>query len=152
MEYHKQHLLERQALERSKPLLVLSAKFCMVRQTDRQIGSQPGGATGQSAFAIHISIGCAGINQRGCLETVWRWCGCAGCGGRPVLQMRENVSVVDEDADGNKDVPFKVGVRIRSNRSKAPGGDAASSSSPIYVLRSVIKNSSGSARCQLWQM
>lgn len=64
--------------------------------------------------------------------------------------MRENVSVVDEDADGNKDVPFKVGVRIRSNRSKAPGGDA--SSSPIYVLRSVIKNSSGSARCQLWQM
>jgi hypothetical protein len=54
--------------------------------------------------------------------------------------MRENVSVLNEDADGNKNVPFKIGVRIRADRRDPSSG--------VYELKSIYKNSSHSARCQ----
>lgn len=57
--------------------------------------------------------------------------------------MRENVSVVDEDADGNKKVPFAVGLRIRADR-QAPG-------SPVYELKAIFKAKSGAARCHVWE-
>jgi len=57
--------------------------------------------------------------------------------------LRENKSVVDEDAYGRKQVPFKVGLRIK--------GDRRAADSPIYELKAVYTNKGGSARANLWQ-
>jgi phosphopantothenate-cysteine ligase len=57
--------------------------------------------------------------------------------------LRENKSVVDEDAYGKKQVPFKVGLKIKADRRKAD--------SPIYQLKAVYTNKGGSARANLWQ-
>lgn len=57
--------------------------------------------------------------------------------------LRENKSLVDEDAYGNKQVPFKVGLRIK--------GDRRAQHSPIYELKAVYTNKEASARANLWQ-
>lgn len=57
--------------------------------------------------------------------------------------LRENKSVVDTDAYGRKQVPFKVGLRIKADRHKAD--------SPIYELKAVYSTKGGSARANLWQ-
>jgi len=58
-------------------------------------------------------------------------------------QMREKQSVVDEDADGNKDVPFQKGVRIKSNRQNFM--------SPVYELKAIYHAKSRAARCHVWE-
>lgn len=57
--------------------------------------------------------------------------------------FREGEDVVDEDALGNRNVPFCVGVRIKANRRAAD--------SPVYELVQVYHNKSRSARCLLWK-
>jgi hypothetical protein len=57
--------------------------------------------------------------------------------------LRENKSLVDEDAYGNKQVPFKVGLHIK--------GDRRAQHSPIYELKAVYTNKEASARANLWQ-
>jgi hypothetical protein len=57
--------------------------------------------------------------------------------------MREHMSVVDEDAMGNRNVPFRAGVRIKASRRAA--------SSPVYELVKVYHNKSRSARAMLWK-
>ncbi len=57
--------------------------------------------------------------------------------------LREKKSVVDEDAYGNKNVPFQVGLRIKADRKVED--------SPTYELRAVYTNKSDSARGNLWQ-
>ncbi|OQR92318.1 hypothetical protein ACHHYP_03818 [Achlya hypogyna] len=57
--------------------------------------------------------------------------------------MKEN-DTLNVDADGNKNVPFKVGIRIRVDRSL---GDA----SPIYELKSIFQNHGHCARAHIWQ-
>ncbi|KDO22578.1 hypothetical protein SPRG_12558 [Saprolegnia parasitica CBS 223.65] len=57
--------------------------------------------------------------------------------------MKEN-DTLNVDADGNKNVPFKIGVRVRVDRSL---GDA----SPIYELKHIFQNRSHCARVHIWQ-
>lgn len=57
--------------------------------------------------------------------------------------FREGKSRVDEDALGNRDVPFLPGIRIKANRRAAD--------SPVYELVKVYHNKSRSARCHLWK-
>ncbi|CAK4153721.1 unnamed protein product [Aphanomyces euteiches] len=57
--------------------------------------------------------------------------------------MKEN-DTLNEDAMGNKNVPFKVGIRIRADRTL---GEA----SPVYELVSIAQNKSHCARAHIWK-
>lgn len=57
--------------------------------------------------------------------------------------FREGKSLVDEDALGNRNVPFLLGIRIKANRRAAD--------SPVYELVKVYHNKSRSARCHVWK-
>lgn len=57
--------------------------------------------------------------------------------------FREGKSLVNEDALGNRNVPFLPGIRIKANRRAAD--------SPVYELVKVYHNESRSARCHVWK-
>jgi phosphopantothenate-cysteine ligase len=58
--------------------------------------------------------------------------------------LKEN-DLVNEDADGNKNVQFGVGVKIRADR-RAPDAIA-----PVYELKHIFQNKSHCARAHLWE-
>ncbi|CAH0490673.1 unnamed protein product [Peronospora farinosa] len=58
--------------------------------------------------------------------------------------LKEN-DVVNEDADGNKNVQFGLGVKIRADR-RAPDAIA-----PVYELKHIIQNQSRCARAHVWE-
>ncbi|OWZ04213.1 hypothetical protein PHMEG_00023921 [Phytophthora megakarya] len=83
----KREILAREILARGKQLLLLSAKFSMLKEND----------------------------------------------------------VVNEDADGNKNVQFGLGVKIRADR-RAPDAIA-----PVYELKHIFQNKSHCARAHVWE-
>ncbi|CAI5727307.1 unnamed protein product [Hyaloperonospora brassicae] len=58
--------------------------------------------------------------------------------------LKEN-DVVNEDADGNKNVQFGLGVKIRADR-RAPDAIA-----PVYELKHIFQNKSRCARAHVWE-
>ncbi|CAH0477772.1 unnamed protein product [Peronospora belbahrii] len=58
--------------------------------------------------------------------------------------LKEN-DVVNEDADGNKNVQFGPGVKIRADR-RAPDAIA-----PVYELKHIFQNKSHCARAHVWE-
>ncbi|KAG2988980.1 hypothetical protein PC129_g5221 [Phytophthora cactorum] len=58
--------------------------------------------------------------------------------------LKEN-DVVNEDADGNKNVQFGLGVKIRADR-RAPDAIA-----PVYELKHIFQNKSHCARAHVWE-
>ncbi|KAF4042282.1 Lipase (class 3) [Phytophthora infestans] len=58
--------------------------------------------------------------------------------------LKEN-DVVNEDADGNKNVQFGLGVKIRADR-RAPDTIA-----PVYELKNIFQNKSHCARAHVWE-
>ncbi|KAI9921119.1 hypothetical protein PsorP6_002656 [Peronosclerospora sorghi] len=58
--------------------------------------------------------------------------------------LKEN-DVVNEDANGNKNVQFGLGVKIRADR-RAPDAIA-----PIYELKQIFQNKSHCARAHVWE-
>ncbi|ETW09488.1 hypothetical protein, variant [Aphanomyces invadans] len=68
--------------------------------------------------------------------------------------MKEN-DTLNEDAMGNKNVPFKRGIRIRTDRHR-PSASATSpkqtgSTSPVYELDAIFQNKSHCARAHVWK-
>ncbi|KAG7376219.1 hypothetical protein PHYPSEUDO_014060 [Phytophthora pseudosyringae] len=58
--------------------------------------------------------------------------------------LKEN-DVVNEDADGNKNVQFSLGVKIRADR-RAPDAIA-----PVYELKHIFQNKSHCAHAHDWE-
>ncbi|KAG2531669.1 hypothetical protein JM16_000730 [Phytophthora kernoviae] len=58
--------------------------------------------------------------------------------------LKEN-DVVNEDAEGNKNVQFGLGVKIRADR-RAPNAIA-----PVYELKHIFQNKSHCARAHVWE-
>ncbi|CEG38782.1 triacylglycerol lipase [Plasmopara halstedii] len=61
------------------------------------------------------------------------------------FSMLKEKDVVSEDADGNKNVQFGLGVKIRADR-RAPDAIA-----PVYELKHIFQNKSRCARAHIWE-
>ncbi|CAK4922700.1 unnamed protein product [Aphanomyces euteiches] len=60
------------------------------------------------------------------------------------FSMLKEHDAVNEDADGNKNVAFQIGVRIRVDR-------GLKEASPVYELKSIFQNKIHCARAHLWE-
>lgn len=58
--------------------------------------------------------------------------------------MQKETDVISEDAEGRKNVPFGLGVRIRADRRE---GEKA----PVYELKAIFKSKTHCARAHVWE-
>lgn len=61
------------------------------------------------------------------------------------FSMLKEKDVINEDADGNKNVQFGLGVKIRADR-RAPNAIA-----PVYELKHIFQNKCRCARAHIWE-
>ncbi|KAF0697087.1 Aste57867_12194 [Aphanomyces stellatus] len=125
---------------------MLPNELALISPQEEFVVSPPQNST--AAEAIELEVACAAMLVE--MHRAWSARRQILKLGKPLLlltakfsMMKEN-DTLNEDAMGNKNVPFKCGIHIRTDRSL---GDQ----SPVYELSSIFQNKSHCARAHVWK-